>query len=1052
MGCVHPHPGPSPGGFKILQWNCNGIRSSADRLATFLHQQNILVAALQETKLSISQKTKPPSFPNYSLVRKDRVGGGGGGLAFLVHHSVSHLPVDLSYINDPTLEIDGIDIRINNVPTRIYNVYIPPSSSCPAGYSPSIASILDSSNDDIIFCGDVNAHHPSWDLSTNDVRGDDLASDIEQRPFAVLNDPSTPTRIPRGRATSPDLTLASIRLVPSVSWSASSVLNSDHAPIVISYDGDTPPCRVKESYKNFRRANWAGFKAEAERLVSSLPEPSSCSTGELGFRRALLEACKHNIPAGFRRDFVPGRPRHIQELIDRCDHLRAADHTDPNIDILEAEIRKAECEYREKTWKEKVEDTNAGNNPGKYYNLLRGLSGKRNRPPPNQPIHFKGKPRTHAAGIANGFIHQYPSLRRHRQDPLNRRTTRKIRKRRLDYEFSPFSSDDVKSAIDSSSNSSASGPDGLTHLHLKQIGPIALDYLTKLYNLSVQHADVPAIWKASIVIPILKPNKPADQSSSYRPISLLSPCIKVLERLLLPLYADVFPLSPSQHGFRSQRSTVTCLLPLVTKIAQGFNDPKPPSRSAIVAIDISKAFDTIDHRLLLEVVLTTEVNNNLLHWLAAWLRGRQACFHYQGARSKFKNIRLGVPQGSVLSPLLFNLFVAGCPEAADILSSFADDFSAMESSPDLDVIETNLVQAFLRINEWARSVKLEIAPSKSHVTLFTPDSHQSNKFPKISIDGVDVPLNKTPKILGVILDTHFSFAPHVVEIAKQCTARLSILRAVAGQDWGKSKETLLTTYKSLILSKLTYAAPIWHPNASFTSLKRLQTVQNEALRIATGCHRMSSIDHLHSEAKMLRISSTLDMRCTQFLASCMRPHHPSHHVVIQSPGHRNMKATLSSKFHRKLAPYLRNGIITQNGYNKTVKRIHTKAVSDEIINLGPNRVLGAIAPPIDKSELSLSRGHRSLLAQLRSGFSSSLRSYQHTIGKVDSPTCPDCGFLPQTTHHVFDCLSSPTNLTVYDLWRRPREVIRFLNSVPSFAHIPPLDPPAPPPPPEPPPT
>ena len=157
----------------------------------------------------------------------------------------------------------------------------------------------------------------------------------------------------------------------------------------------------------------------------------------------------------------------------------------------------------------------------------------------------------------------------------------------MDHNFRPFTIDDVAEAIRQSSNSTALGPDGITHLHLKQFGPKALAYLTELYNLSVSKAEIPAIWKEATIIPILKPGKPVAESTSYRPISLLSPCVKVLERLLLPSCKAAFELSPNQHGFRSMRSTATALLPMATLIAQGFNDQKPPRRTAIVALDIS---------------------------------------------------------------------------------------------------------------------------------------------------------------------------------------------------------------------------------------------------------------------------------------------------------------------------------------------------------------------------------------------------------------------------------------------------------------------------------
>ena len=132
-------------------------------------------------------------------------------------------------------------------------------------------------------------------------------------------------------------------------------------------------------------------------------------------------------------------------------------------------------------------------------------------------------------------------------------------------------------------------------VHLKHLGPRAISFLTSIFNLSVCHSVLPSIWKQALILPVPKPGKPAPVSTSYRPISLLCPASKLLERCLLPLLSPSLTVSPSQHGFRPQHSTSTALLPTVTRIASGFNAPKPPLRTATVAIDISKAFDAVQH-------------------------------------------------------------------------------------------------------------------------------------------------------------------------------------------------------------------------------------------------------------------------------------------------------------------------------------------------------------------------------------------------------------------------------------------------------------------------
>ena len=194
------------------------------------------------------------------------------------------------------------------------------------------------------------------------------------------------------------------------------------------------------------------------------------------------------------------------------------------------------------------------------------------------------------------------------------------------------------------------------------MGQKALEYLTELFNLSIADADLPAIWKRSLILPVLKPGKVATEGTSYRPINLLCPASKLLERLVLPSLQSTFRLRDDQHGFWKQRSTTTALLPLVQEVASGFNDRKPPKRTVAATIDLSCAFDTVNHNILLTKIMESGLDCNLVRWLSCFLKGREQSIIYQGYQTSFKKIHRGVPQGAVLSPTLFNLYIANFPQ------------------------------------------------------------------------------------------------------------------------------------------------------------------------------------------------------------------------------------------------------------------------------------------------------------------------------------------------------------------------------------------------------
>jgi hypothetical protein len=225
--------------------------------------------------------------------------------------------------------------------------------------------------------------------------------------------------------------------------------------------------------------------------------------------------------------------------------------------------------------------------------------------------------------ISKKFIRQYVPY------PKSDLLTRKVQRQPhsvhpIDHTFSLFTPALMEEAIKRSSSSTATGPDGLALLQLKNLGLAGIGYLTELFNLSVKDAVVPAIWKLAQVLPILKPGKPANQGTLFRPISLLCPAIKISERLLLPSITALLSPDPSQHGFLADHSTNTALLPLVTQISEGFNENKPASRTAGVAIDISKAFDIVDIMLLLQQITYFDLHHNLVRWLSTYLCGRTA--------------------------------------------------------------------------------------------------------------------------------------------------------------------------------------------------------------------------------------------------------------------------------------------------------------------------------------------------------------------------------------------------------------------------------------------
>jgi hypothetical protein len=178
------------------------------------------------------------------------------------------------------------------------------------------------------------------------------------------------------------------------------------------------------------------------------------------------------------------------------------------------------------------------------------------------------------------------------------------------------------------------------------------------------------------------------------------------------------------------RSSTTALLPFCNLISEGFNAKKPASRTAMVAINISKAFDTLDLTLLLDQISKSELHHNYVRWLSTYLRGKKAACIYQGCQSRFRTVQIRVPQGSVISLALFNYFTSNFPEVTDTLASFAADLTAGASDPDPEVTVVALNVDLVQISQWAKRKRLKISAKKSQVIYFTP-WNKEKPFPAI---------------------------------------------------------------------------------------------------------------------------------------------------------------------------------------------------------------------------------------------------------------------------------------------------------------------------------
>ncbi|KAI5727897.1 hypothetical protein M8J77_008348 [Diaphorina citri] len=911
-------PDSDPITFKILQYNCNGLRKKIDEIVNYMETNDILVAAIQETRLTVNSNLV--SRDNYSILRKDRGKNTGGGLAFIIHNSVQYSSVTIPTPRqqDTFLEQQAIAIKSGQTKITLVNIYIPPTSSCDAGYHANIEHLLEL--EDTILLGDFNAHHDLWDpYLPADQRGEDLVDQIDTSQFGILNE-LEPTRIEGDTISSPDVTLASLPLLPVIHWESKIALSSDHLPITLYINTVVNKIDAeRKKYINFCKADWAGFTEFTEDCFVKQKTPTDVIPAEKTFRKILNQAKAKYIPAGCIPKIRPNFPTSAALLADERDQIRTANPGDPRIRELNQRINKLVDEHRAKKWHEHLDKLSLdGKGINSLWKTIKNIAtpGKSNNN--NIVINFNNIAIDNPKKCANNLNRQFTEhpveldkqkrrIKRHFQ---NYSSLNKINKTQSSPPSIPSS--EVVRVIQKAKASKAIGPDGISTLMLKHLGHKGIEYMTSMFNLSLKSLTIPNVWKIARIIPLLKPGKDPHDSKSYRPISLLSPVVKLLEATLLPCINENITLASHQHGFRKKFSTVTALHTITDKINRGLNQERPCQRTIMVAVDLSKAFDTISIEQLLQDLSETSIPWFIQRWLHNYMSGRQTYVDFRNTKSTYRRVKQGVPQGGVLSPALFNLYMSKVPTPPEDVNliSYADDCSILTSGNNIPELCNKVNDYLSTLNSWLTERKLQLSPGKSSATLFTTWTKEVGTVLDIFVNGERIPSTKNPKILGITFDPTMTFHKHAGEIKTRVRSRNNLLKSLAGNTWGKNKETILTTYKTIGRPILNYASPIWMPQLSDSQWKHLQIAQNASLRVATGCHKMAHEHHLHCETKILPVKEHSKMLTQQYLISCYQEDHPCHNLVTAPSPPRNLRKTVN-KYKEEISSLLRLNNPTQ---------------------------------------------------------------------------------------------------------------------------------------------
>ena len=388
----------------------------------------------------------------------------------------------------------------------------------------------------------------------------------------------------------------------------------------------------------------------------------------------------------------------------------------------------------------------------------------------------------------------------------------------------------------------ASGPDGISHRMLKYTCRTVAVPLCKLFNLSIQLHAYPDLWKIAHVMPIFKKG---DKSlpSNYRPISLVSCVGKAFERVV---YRSVYNhlvdhslIYKYQSGFLPGHSTVHHLIELLHHTCTALENHQINCQ---VFCNISKAFDRVWHKGLILKLEKYGINGNLLLWFMDYLFNRSQKVFLNETFSKQRTINAGVPQGSVLGPLLFLIYINDISdELTGLARLFADDTSLSFSLPDVRYITRVLNHDLQTLSGWAKRWLIAFNPLKTEVMLIS--NIHIDQTVELVMDNTVLKVVDTHKHLGVLLSSNNKWTSHIDSIINSASKQVSFLRKI---KYKFSRSTLNKLYCAYIRPLLEYASEVWD-GCNRNDSNRLEKLQLNAARIVTGLPIFPSANSLYTE-------------------------------------------------------------------------------------------------------------------------------------------------------------------------------------------------------------
>jgi hypothetical protein len=814
------------------------IRSLLPKFVLFTalaHSANPDVLAVSESWLRKTTKNSDILIPNYNIFRQDRTAKGGGVAIYCKDSLQSSVLLSRSVPKQFELLLLKIHLSKNKSLT-VAACYRPPSApSCALDtICELIAPHLSS---ELVLLGDLN-----WNmLNTPAILQSKLdALNLTQ----IINEPTR--YLPKALNTG---TLIDIILTNFPSKYTSAVFNqdlSDHCLIACIRNGSAvkrpPLITVKRSLKHFSEQAFlidlAGVSWKDIDLIPSVED------AWIFFINAFLTILNKHAPFKkfrtrnryspwfspdltalnqhknilWRSALASNSPRDMQLFREARNHYTQA-------------VRKAKASF----FKQKFASCNT--NSKKFWDTVKSMENKNTSSQLPTALKIGNTVTTDKSTIIENFNKHFSTAGHafHLATPTPVNSTAPPTATRPSlphFSFSQIHSADVLKELQNLDPYKSAGLDNLDPFFLKLSAEIVATPITSLFNLSFVSSEIPKDWKAAAVIPLFKGGDTLDPNC-YRPISIL-PCLsKVFESQVNKQITDHFEshhtFSAMQSGFRAGHGCTSATLKVLNDILTAIDKKH---YCAAVFIDLAKAFDSVNHHILIGRLNSLGFSNDCLAWFTNYFSDRVQCVKSEGLLSGPLAVSMGVPQGSILGPTLFSVYINEVALAAgeSLIHLYADDTILYTSGPSLDTVLTTLQASFNAIQLSFRGLQLLLNTSKTKCMLFNRSLPAPTRLSNITtLDGSDLEYVDNYKYLGVWLDCKLSFQTHIKHLQSKVKSRIGFLFRNKASFTHAAKHTLV---KLTILPILDFGDVIYKI-ASNTLLNKLDAVYHSAIRFVT---------------------------------------------------------------------------------------------------------------------------------------------------------------------------------------------------------------------------